>query len=97
MICALIQCSPDLTQFGLNESSRFNESVFELKYILPHKNFGFSEYLGLTNKCLGPQRFVKSSHHCIGITVLAGFNEFGFNESSRFNELVFDLKKFFTS
>ena len=28
-------------------------------------------------------------------TVLAGFNEFGFNESSRLNELVFDLKYFF--
>ena len=25
----------------------------------------------------------------------AGFNEFGFNESSRFNESVFDLKYFF--
>ena len=30
------------------------------------------------------------------ITVLAGFNEFGFNESSRFNESVFYLKYFFT-
>ena len=30
-------------------------------------------------------------------TVSAGFNEFGLNESSRFNELVFDSKKFFTS
>ena len=27
-------------------------------------------------------------------TVSAGFKEFGFNESTRFNELVFDLKYF---
>ena len=27
-------------------------------------------------------------------TVSAGFNEFGFNASSRLNELVFDLKYF---
>ena len=31
------------------------------------------------------------------ITVLAGFNEFGFNESPRFNESVFSLKIFFNS
>ena len=30
-------------------------------------------------------------------TVFAGFNVFGFNETSRFNELVLDLKYFFTS
>ena len=29
------------------------------------------------------------------ITVLAGFNELGFNKSSRFNELVLDQKIFF--
>ena len=30
-------------------------------------------------------------------TVSARFNEFGFNESSRFNKSVFDFKYFFTS
>ena len=30
-------------------------------------------------------------------TVLAGFNEFGFNELSRFNESIFELKYFFAS
>ena len=30
-------------------------------------------------------------------TVYAGFNEFGFNQSSGFNKSVFDLKYFFTS
>ena len=30
-------------------------------------------------------------------TVLAGFNEFGFNESSRFNESILELKYFFAS
>ena len=35
--------------------------------------------------------------HCNLNTVLAGFNELGFNESYRFNESVFDLKYFFTS
>ena len=30
-------------------------------------------------------------------TVLAGFNEFGFNELSRFNESIFEVKYFFAS
>ena len=33
-------------EFGFNESSRFNESIFDLKIFLLHKNFGFNEYPG---------------------------------------------------
>ena len=47
--------------FGFNKLSRFNESDFDLKYFFTSKNFGFSEYPGLTN---GPKRFVKSGDHC---------------------------------
>ena len=52
---------------GFNESSRFNESVFDLNVniFLLHKNFGFREYQGLVNNWLGPERFVKSADHCI--------------------------------
>ena len=34
------------------------------KIFLPHKSFGFSEFPGLTNNWLGPNRFVKSGRHC---------------------------------
>ena len=41
------------------------------------------------------QRMNDACLYCI--TVSAGFNEFGFNESSRFNESDSELKYFFTS
>ena len=34
---------------------------------LLHKDFGFSEFPGLTNNWLGPARFVKSGRHCTSI------------------------------
>ena len=42
-------------EFGFNESSRFNELVFDLKYFLLHKNFLFNEYPVLTNNLHGPE------------------------------------------
>ena len=60
--------SAGFNEFGFNESSRFNESIFDLEYFLLHKNFGFSEFPGLTNNVPGPNRFVKSGRHC---TILA--------------------------
>ena len=55
-------------EFGFNESSRFNELIFDLKYFfLLHKSFGFNEYPGLMNYLLGPERFVKSGDHCIAL------------------------------
>ena len=35
-----------LNEFDFNESFRFNESVFDLKYFSLNDNFGFSEYPG---------------------------------------------------
>ena len=47
----------------------FHELVFDLKYFLLNKNFGFNEYPGLTNYLLGPERFVKSGDHCIYLSI----------------------------
>ena len=51
-------------EFGFNKSSRFSESVFDLKNFLLHKKFRFNEYPGLMNNLLSPERFIKSGNHC---------------------------------
>ena len=42
-----ITASVGFNEFGFNESSRFNELVFDLKYFLLHKKSGFSEFPGV--------------------------------------------------
>ena len=55
---------PGLTNSVLTNHPGLSNRFFDLKYFLLHKNFGFSEFPGLTNNAPGPNRFVKSGRHC---------------------------------
>ena len=64
----LLYSARRFNEFGFNESSGFNKSVFYLKYVLLNETFGFNESPGLTNNWVVPEQFVKSSDHCIWIS-----------------------------
>ena len=59
-----LQCSPDLTNSVLTNHPGLTNQFLTSKLFLLHKNFGFNEYPGIANNCLGPERFVKSGDHC---------------------------------
>ena len=59
-----VQCSQDLTNSVLTNQPGLTNRFLSSNIFLLNKTFGFNEYPGLTNNCLGPERFVKSGKHC---------------------------------
>ena len=55
-----VHCLPDLTNSVLTNHPGIMNRFLTSNIFLLHKNIGFSEFPGLMNSCLGPNRFVKS-------------------------------------